>query len=76
MEIIFRDITEANPRKGKMKVSDEEVNSAISRIMYAFQVYQTKGHDLEECLCHGCVLARNARYFLGNEVSNKLKRNW
>jgi hypothetical protein len=75
-EIIFRDITNTNPKKGKIIISDEEMSNIVSRMIYAYQAYQTKGHDLERCLCTGCRYARNARYFLGGEICNKLKRNW
>lgn len=76
MEIIFRNITESNPKKDKVKVNDEEMSNIVGRMIYAFQAYQTKGHDLEKCLCTGCRYARNARYFLGGEITKKLIRNW
>lgn len=82
-EVRYRDITNLKLNEGtkksnvkKMKINDDEMTGIISRMMYAYQVYQTKGHDLENCLCTGCKYGRNARYFLGEEIAKKLIRNW
>lgn len=75
MKIVYRDITN-QPKKNSIKINDEEIEGMVSRMIYAYQVYQTKGHDIENCLCTGCRYARNFRYFLGNSICNNLRRNW
>jgi len=60
----------------RIKVNDNDLINMMSRLIYAFQVYQTKGHDEDKCLCTGCRYARNIKYYIGSEICDKLRKKW